>query len=51
MIFSSESYTYVKDGDKELKSFDIAHDLKCRIPFIKQAIAIAGTNFTLFISP
>lgn len=49
--FSSESYTYVKDGDKELKSFDIAHDLKCRIPFIKQAIAIAGTNFTLFISP
>ena len=49
--FSSESYTYVKDGDKELKSFDIAHDLKYRIPFIKQAIAIAGTNFTLFISP
>jgi len=49
--FSSESYTYVKDGDKELKSFDIAHDLKCRIPFIKQAIATAGTNFTLFISP
>ena len=49
--FSSESYTYVKDGDKELKSFDIAHDLKYRIPFIKQAIATAGTNFTLFISP
>ena len=49
--FSSESYTYVKDDDKELKSFDIAHDLKYRIPFIKQAIATAGTNFTLFISP
>src|ERR1019366_956350 len=49
--FSSESYTYVKDGDKDLKSFDIAHDLKYRIPFIKQAIATAGTNFTLFISP
>jgi glucosylceramidase len=49
--FSSESYTYVKDGDKELKSFDIAHDLKYRIPFIKQALATAGTNFTLFISP
>ena len=49
--FSSESYTYVKDGDKELKSFDIAHDLKYRIPFIKRAIATAGTNFTLFISP
>jgi len=49
--FSSESYTYVKDGDKELKSFDIAHDLKYRIPFIKRAIATAGTNVTLFISP
>src|ERR1039457_6127753 len=49
--FSSESYTYVKDGDKQLDSFDIAHDLKYRIPFIKQAIATAGTNFTLFISP
>ena len=49
--FSSESYTYVKDGDKELKSFNIAHDLKYRIPFIKQALAAAGTNFTLFVSP
>jgi glucosylceramidase len=49
--FSSESYTYVNDGDKELKSFNIAHDLKYRIPFIKQAIATAGTNFTLFVSP
>ena len=49
--FSSESYTYVNDGDKELKSFNIAHDLKFRIPFIKQALATAGTNFTLFVSP
>lgn len=49
--FSSESYTYVQDGDTGLKSFNIAHDLKYRIPFIKQAIATAGTNFTLFISP
>jgi glucosylceramidase len=49
--FSSESYTYVKDGDKELKSFNIAHDLKYRIPFIKEALATAGKNFTLFISP
>jgi len=49
--FSSESYTYVKDGDKQLSSFDIAHDLKYRIPFIKAAMAKAGNNFTLFISP
>ncbi|MDB6066490.1 MAG: glycosyl hydrolase [Pedosphaera sp.] len=49
--FSSESYTYVKDGDVELSSFDISHDRKYRIPFIKEAIAAAGDNFTLFISP
>ena len=50
--FSSESYTYVKDGDKELASFDISHDLKYRVPFIKAALATAGKgNFTLFASP
>ena len=49
--FSSESYTYVKDGDKQLDSFDISHDLKYRIPFIKAAMAEAGNHFTLFVSP
>jgi len=50
--FSSESYTYVKDGDKQLDSFDISHDLKYRIPFIKEVLATAGKdNFTLFASP
>jgi glucosylceramidase len=49
--FSSESYTYVTEGDKELKSFSIDHDLKYRIPFIKKAIAAAGGNLTLFASP
>ncbi len=49
--FSSDSYTYVKDGDKELSSFDIAHDRKYRIPFIKRAMATAGKDFSLFISP
>jgi glucosylceramidase len=49
--FSSESYTYAKDGDKQLGSFDIAHDLKYRIPFIKAALAKAGNHFTLFASP
>jgi glucosylceramidase len=49
--FSSESYTYTKDGDKELKSFDIAHDLKYRVPFIKEALAAAGKDFTMFVSP
>jgi glucosylceramidase len=49
--FSSESYTYVKDGDKTLDSFDISHDLKFRVPFIKAAMAKAGRQFTLFASP
>jgi glucosylceramidase len=49
--FSSESYTYVQDGDKELKTFSIAHDLKYRIPFIKEVLATAGRDFTIFASP
>ncbi|HXC36132.1 MAG TPA: glycoside hydrolase family 30 protein [Candidatus Acidoferrales bacterium] len=50
--FSSGSYTYVKDGDTNLDSFDISHDLKYRIPFIKAALATAGADhFTLFASP
>ncbi|MBE3086877.1 MAG: glycoside hydrolase family 30 protein [Bacteroidetes bacterium] len=49
--FSSGSYTYVTEGDKELKSFSIDHDLQFRIPFIKQAIAAAGGKLTLFASP
>ncbi|HVM50763.1 MAG TPA: glycoside hydrolase family 30 protein [Candidatus Acidoferrum sp.] len=49
--FSSDSYTYVQEGDKDLKSFDVAHDLKCRIPFIKAALAIAGKDFTMYASP
>jgi glucosylceramidase len=35
--FSSESYTYVKEGDKELKTFSIDHDKLFRIPLIKLA--------------
>ena len=42
--FSSESYTYVQEGDRELNSFNISHDLKYRIPFIKRAMAAAPMN-------
>lgn len=49
--FSSASYTYVTEGDKELKSFSIDHDKQFRIPFIKQAIATAGGKLTLYGSP
>src|SRR5713226_757358 len=40
--FSSDSYTYVKEGDKELQSFNVSHDKQFRIPFIKQALDAAG---------
>lgn len=49
--FSSASYTYVKDGDKELTSFDISHDKAYRIPLIKQSIEAAGGRLTLYVSP
>jgi glucosylceramidase len=49
--FSSGSYTYVTEGDKELKTFSIDHDQKYRIPFIKKAISAAGGNLTMFVSP
>ena len=49
--FSSSSYTYVDEGDKELKSFSIEHDRQFRIPFIKQAIASTGARLNIFASP
>jgi glucosylceramidase len=49
--FSSASYTYVTEGDKELKSFSVDHDKQFRIPFIKQARATAGGKLNLFASP
>ena len=49
--FSSGSYTYVEEGDKDLKTFSISHDLQFKIPLIKKAITAAGGKLTLFASP
>lgn len=49
--FSSESYTYIEEGDKELKSFSIVHDQQYKIPLIKQAIKAAGGKLTTYASP
>lgn len=49
--FSSDNYTYVADNDKQLKTFNIDHDRKFRLPLIKKAIAAAGGKLTLFVSP
>lgn len=49
--FSSGSYTYIKEGDAELKTFSVDHDKQYRIPFIKKAIAAAGGKLTMYASP
>src|SRR5690242_7166897 len=49
--FSSASYTYVTEGDKDLSSFSVNHDKQYRIPFIKRVIAATGGRLTLFASP
>ncbi|MGV3696686.1 glycoside hydrolase family 30 protein [Flavobacterium sp.] len=49
--FSSASYTYVQEGDKELKSFNIDHDRQFKIPLLKKAIATIGKEYTFYISP
>ncbi len=49
--FSSASYTYIDEGDKDLKTFDISHDKKYRIPFTKMAIEAAGGKLTMYASP
>jgi glucosylceramidase len=49
--FSSTSFTYVSDEDKELKTFTIDHDRQYRLPLIKKAIAAAGGKLVLYASP
>ncbi len=49
--FSSGSYTYVQEGDTALATFNIDHDRKYKIPFIKEAMAAAGGKLDLFASP
>ncbi|MFT6856533.1 MAG: glucosylceramidase [Cyclobacteriaceae bacterium] len=49
--FGPGSYTYIDEGDKELKTFSIAHDLAYRIPMIKLANKTAGKNLLLYASP
>jgi len=49
--FSSGSYTYVAEGDKELKTFSVAPDRRYRIPLIKRAAETAGGKLTFLVSP
>jgi glucosylceramidase len=49
--FSSGSYTYIAEGDKELNTFSIAHDKQYKIPLIKKAIETAKGQVKLYASP
>ena len=49
--FSSESYSYIADGDKDLETFNIDHDKAFRIPLIQRAMKAAGNQLLLFASP
>ena len=47
--FSLDIYTYIEDGDIELKTFNIDRDRKYIIPFIKDAIQYCSDELVLFM--
>ena len=49
--FSSGSFTYIEEGDKELATFSVAHDQEFRIPMIQRAIERAGGSLLTYASP
>ncbi|MCL5130484.1 glycoside hydrolase family 30 beta sandwich domain-containing protein [Algibacter sp. L4_22] len=49
--FSSGSYTYIDEGDAELKSFSIEKDKQFRLPMIKRAAALIGNSMVFYASP
>lgn len=49
--FSLNSYTYIEEGDKDLKTFDIGRDLLLVVPLIKDAEKIANRSIDLLASP
>jgi len=49
--FSTGSYTYIEEGDAELKTFNINHDKEFRLPFTKRAIEAAGGELLMYASP
>lgn len=53
--FALGNYTYIEEGDAELKTFSIAHDEKEILPFLTDAIAKRkesyGEDLTFLVSP
>lgn len=49
--FGLGSYTYIDEGDADLKTFSIEKDREKRIPFIKRAIALIKNDIVFYASP
>ncbi|URC14255.1 MULTISPECIES: glycoside hydrolase family 30 protein [unclassified Flavobacterium] len=49
--FSSGSYSYIEEGDKDLKTFSIDHDRKYRLPMIKAVLKKAGGKMITYATP
>ena len=49
--FSLNSYTYIEEGDKDLKTFDISRDRQWVIPMIKDAEKYAKEKIQILASP
>ncbi len=49
--FSLSNYTYVREGDKELSSFDLSREDKWVIPMVKDAAGYAKSEIRLLASP
>lgn len=49
--FSLENYTYVEEGDDELKTFDISREDQWVVPMIRDAMRSAGEPIRLLASP
>ncbi len=49
--FSLDIYTYVKEGDTTLETFDISRERKYVIPFLKDAMKYCKEEIFLFASP
>ncbi len=49
--FALGNYTYIEEGDTELKTFDLSHEEKWVIPMVKLAAEQAGQDITMLASP
>ena len=49
--FALGNYTYVEEGDKNLSSFDVAHDREYLFPFLKEAMVLCDGNLNFLASP